>query len=367
MPSAEGEVQFTRRRGVTELIHLPKGTEVSSDSAVFSLLEDAIIPAGEAKSSLVPVRAVHAKTKGWSGNVAPGDIATLGRDGDLVTVANEEATSGGASQGIWFGLLMMASVGLVIIGGIKRIGAAASIIVPAMCGLYVLACIYILVVNAALVPEAFATIFSEALTPEAGFGGIVGSLITGFRRASFSNEAGVGSASIAHSAAATSEPVREGIVALLEPFIDTIIVCTMTGLVIVTTQSMLGDTSGVSGISLTSQAFEVGGHWTFPWVLAVAVTLFAFSTMISWSYYGERAATWLLGEGARVPYKVLFLLCAALGPVFTLGNVLGFSDLMVLGMAFPNILGVVLLSNKVSTALSEYMQKLKSGAFQKSA
>ena len=234
--------------------------------------------------------------------MAPGDISSVSRDGDLVTVANQAATSGGSSQGIWFGLLMMAAVGLVIIGGIKRIGAAASIIVPAMCGLYVLACIYILIVNAALVPEAFATIFSEALTPEAGFGGVVGALITGFRRASFSNEAGVGSASIAHSAAATSEPVR-GIVALLEPFIDTIIVCTMTGLVIVTTQNMLGDTSGVSGISLTSQAFEVGGHWTFPWVLALAVTLFAFSTMISWSYYGERAATWLLGDGARVPTK----------------------------------------------------------------
>ena len=257
-----------------------------------------------------------------------------------------------------FGLVMAVLVAMVILGGIKRIGSIAGIIVPVMCGVYVLAALYILVVNASAVPEAFATMFRSAFTLEAGLGGLIGALIQGFRRAAFSNEAGVGSASIAHSAAATSEPVREGIVALLEPFIDTIIVCTMTGLVVVITgayQSGVGD-----GVEMTAEAFGSVLPW-FPTVLSVAVVLFAFSTMISWSYYGERCAVHLFGEWASLPYKVMFCVATFFGAVFKLGNVLDFSDLMVLGMAFPNILGLLLLSSKVKARLDDYWGRLQSG------
>lgn len=258
-----------------------------------------------------------------------------------------------------YGLVLAFLVGLVVVGGIRRIGTATSVIVPFMCGLYLLAGVWVLIVHAADVPAAVATIVRLAFTPEAGYGGFIGVLVQGFRRASFSNEAGVGSASIAHSAAATSEPVREGIVALLEPFIDTVIVCAMTGIVVVVTGAY---TQGMGdGVQMTSWAFGSVVSW-FPTVLSAAVFLFAFSTMISWSYYGERCTVWLLGERAILPYRLLFLVAVFCGSVFKLGNVLDFSDLMILGMAFPNILGAVLLSGKVKAALDDYMGRLASGA-----
>ena len=260
-----------------------------------------------------------------------------------------------------YGVILAGLVGMVIIGGIKRIGALASMIVPLMCGIYVLAALAVLIVNAAQVPAAFGAIVSEAFNPTAGLGGMFGVLATGFQRASFSNEAGVGSASIAHSAASTDEPVREGIVALLEPFIDTIVVCTMTGLVVVVTG--VYEIEGLNGVLLTSRAFETVLPW-FPVVLSVAVVLFAFSTMISWSYYGERCACYLFGEGAVLPYRVVFVIAVFLGANLKLGSVLDFSDLMVLGMAFPNILGAVMLSGKVKASLDEYLGKLAAGAFE---
>jgi AGCS family alanine or glycine:cation symporter len=171
----------------------------------------------------------------------------------------------------------------------------------------------------------------------------------------------VGSASIAHSAAATDEPVREGIVALLEPFIDTIVVCTMTGLVVVITGAYEG--GGEEGVLMTSKAFATVLPW-FPKVLSLAVFLFAFSTMISWSYYGERCWTFLFGAQFSIIYKVLFLGFVVFGSVLKLGNVIDFSDLMILGMSFPNILGVVLLSGKVSEALKSYWRRYKSGQMQ---
>ncbi|MEC9091746.1 MAG: alanine/glycine:cation symporter family protein [Planctomycetota bacterium] len=259
-----------------------------------------------------------------------------------------------------YGILLAFLVGLVILGGIKRIGTAAGVIVPFMCLIYVLAGLFVIGVNYDKVLPAFGTMLREAFSMQAGFGGLIGTLMVGFKRATFSNEAGTGSASIAHSAAATNEPVREGIVALLEPFIDTIVVCTMTGLVVVITgayQSGAGD-----GVEMTSAAFASVLPW-FPYVLSVAVVLFAFSTMISWSYYGERCAIWLFGESASVPYKFLFLICVFLGAVLNLGNVLDFSDLMILGMAFPNILGLLLLSGKVKRALDDYWQKKENGEF----
>ena len=257
-----------------------------------------------------------------------------------------------------YGLFLAVLVGLVIIGGIKRIGRVASIIVPAMVGIYLMAGLFILVTHADQIAPAFGHIFGEAFSPRAGLGGFLGVLVTGFRRSAFSNEAGVGSAAIAHSAAATTEPVREGIVALLEPFIDTIVVCTMTGLVVVVTGAY--ETGAEEGVLMTSKAFATVLPW-FPKVLSLAVFLFAFSTMISWSYYGERCWTSLFGSRTSIVFKLLFLTCVVLGSVLKLANVVDFSDLMILGMSFPNILGVYILSGKVRRQLDDYWTRYRDG------
>jgi len=266
-----------------------------------------------------------------------------------------------------FGLVLAAFVGLVIIGGIKRIGQVAGAIVPAMCLVYVVAGLVILGANFASIPSAFGTIFSEAFTLDAGFGGFLGVLVTGFRRSAFSNEAGIGSAAIAHSAAATEEPIREGLVSLLEPFIDTIVICTMTGLVVVVSGEYLntfeGADSTARGVLMTSAAFESVIPW-FPYVLAAAVLMFAFSTMISWSYYGERCWVFLFGDGASMVYRVIFLGFVVLGSVLKIGSVLDFSDFMILGMAFPNILGLFLLSGQVKAKLDDYLGRLAKGEFE---
>lgn len=259
-----------------------------------------------------------------------------------------------------YGAMLATAVGLVILGGIKRIGAAASLIVPFMVGVYVLAAIFVLLANAAEVPAAFGRIVAEAFTPEAGYGGFLGVMIIGFQRAAFSNEAGIGSASIAHSAATTKEPVREGVVALLEPFIDTIVVCTMTALVVVVS-GVYTDTAA-DGVVLTSQAFATVLPW-FPTVLAAAVLMFAFSTMISWSYYGDRCVQYLFGDRAVTPYRALFCLVVAIGPAISVDNVVTFSDLMILGMAFPNILGLYFLAGSVKERLDTYLGALGRGDF----
>ena len=266
-----------------------------------------------------------------------------------------------------YGIIMTLLVGIVIIGGIKRIATTAEKIVPVMCGVYVLACLFILFNNASAVPAAFASIVSQAFSPQAAFGGFLGVLVVGFQRAAFSNEAGVGSAAIAHSAAKTPYAVREGIVALLEPFIDTVVVCTMTALVIVITGAYNSTDPVIveliakqEGAALTSEAMksQING---FQYVLGLATVLFAFSTMISWSYYGERCWAWLFGDNASMIYRVIFLFFVMLGSIVSATNVLAFGDLMILGMAFPNILGVLFLSGKVKTALNEYWAKYKSG------
>lgn len=260
-----------------------------------------------------------------------------------------------------YGILLAFLVGVVIIGGIRRIGQVAGFIVPIMCGIYLVAGFFIIATNLDQLWPSLGTIIREAFEPQAGLGGMVGVLVTGFRRAAFSNEAGVGSASIAHSAAATDEPVREGIVALLEPFIDTILVCTMTGLVVVITGAYQGGDN--EGVLMTSKAFATVLPW-FPKVLSLTVFLFAYSTMISWSYYGERCWAFLFGTQFSIVYKALFLGFVVLGSVLKLGNVIDFSDLMILGMAFPNILGALLLSGKVSEALESYWSRYKSGQMQ---
>lgn len=256
-----------------------------------------------------------------------------------------------------YGVSMAGLVGVVILGGIRRIAAVAGYLVPIMCGLYLLAGVVILVVHADRLIDSIGLIVREAFTPRAGIGGMAGVLVIGFQRAAFSNEAGVGSASIAHSAAATHEPIREGIVALLEPFIDTVVVCTMTGLVVVVTGAYLQDDTGVA---LTSMAFASVLPW-FPKVLALTVFLFAYSTMISWSYYGERCWAELWGASSIRVYHALFLVFTFLGPILQLGAVLDFSDLMILGMALPNITGALMLSSKVRTRLDDYWSRFKAG------
>ncbi|MFT5991282.1 MAG: AGCS family alanine or glycine:cation symporter [Bradymonadia bacterium] len=262
-----------------------------------------------------------------------------------------------------FGLGMMAAVGAVILGGIKRIARTAELIVPLMCGMYIVAAMFIVLTNLGELPGAVSAIVSGAFGSEAVQGGAVGVLIVGLQRAAFSNEAGIGSAAIAHSAAKTSHPVREGLVALLEPFIDTVLVCSATGIVIVIS-GVLNDPAlaDADGAVLTMRAFEQTISW-FPLVLTTAICLFAFSTMISWSYYGERCWTSLFGPNSSTAYRIVFLIFVFIGTVSKLTSVLDFSDLMILSMAFPNILGLYIMSNEVAVDLQDYMQKLKDGAF----
>jgi len=267
-----------------------------------------------------------------------------------------------------FGLVMAALVAVVIIGGIKSIGKVAERIVPAMCLIYILACLYVILAHIGAIPELIGLIFTEAFNPQAFGGGLVGVLVIGVQRAAFSNEAGVGSAAIVHSAAKTDEPIREGAVALLEPFIDTIVVCSMTALVILITGAWNNSDwiieQGLAGTQLTSEAFESVLPW-FPYILTLAVVLFAFSTMISWSYYGERCWERLFGGSAIsvYTYKAIFILAVLVGAIVPLGAVLDFSDMMILCMAFPNVLGLILLSPNVRKDLMAYWQRYKSGEF----
>lgn len=266
-----------------------------------------------------------------------------------------------------YGLIMTALVGVVIVGGIRRIAGVADRIVPVMAVVYVLGCLVVILGSVDQIPAALAAIVSQAVSPDAVYGGFVGTLVVGFQRAAFSNEAGAGSAAIAHSAARTRYPVREGIVALLEPFIDTVVICTMTALVINVTGAYhnpaYADLIATNqGAALTSRAFGEHISW-FPYVLSLAVFLFAYSTMISWSYYGERCAVWLWGAGASNYYRAVFLLFVFLGSIITSTNILNFGDLMILGMALPNLLGVYLLSGKVRHALDEYWASYRAGRF----
>ena len=259
-----------------------------------------------------------------------------------------------------FGLVLAMLVGVVIIGGIKSIARVTEKIVPFMASLYVLAALVIIGMNISELGNVIKLIINGAFAPDAAFGGFVGVLIQGFRRATFSNEAGVGSASIAHSAAKTAHPVSEGIVALLEPFIDTVVICSMTALVIIFTG--MYQVEGLEGAQLTSRAFGSTISW-FPYILVVAIFLFAFSTMISWSYYGLKSWTFLFGKSkiSEISYKFIFLLFVVIGSSIKLGAVIDFSDMMILAMAFPNILGMFILSSEVRRDMIAYFEKLKSG------
>lgn len=263
-------------------------------------------------------------------------------------------------NGFWFGIIVSVLVGVVIIGGINSIAKVTGKVVPFMAAVYVIGALAVIIINIENIGPAFSAIFEGAFNPTALKGGVIGVLIVGFQRAAFSNEAGVGSAAIAHSTAKTNHPPSEGFVALLEPFIDTVVVCTLTALVLIFTG--MHEVEGVGGAQLTSQAFASVISW-FPYVLAAAVFLFAFSTMISWSYYGMRAWTYLFGKSnkSEFVYKMLFLIFVVIGSSVSLGAVLDFSDMMILAMSFPNIIGLYILSGEVREDLREYFRKLKAG------
>ena len=269
-----------------------------------------------------------------------------------------------AGYGWLVGLALAFFIGIVIIGGIKRIGEVTSKMVPLMCMFYCGGCLAIIFGNISMVPAMFTEIFRQAFNPDAMWaGGFVGVLTQGVRRASFSNEAGLGSAAIAHAAAKTDKPIREGVVAMIGPFIDTHLVCTMTSLAILITGAHLDPSLGGKGAAITAKAFASLGS-LMPMLLTFAAIIFAYSTAVSWSYYGEKGVEYLFGVGGIIYYRVAYVVVAALGPVLSLGNVIDFSDIMLLSMAFPNIIGMVLLSGKVKGMLQEYLLQYRSGKMQ---
>ncbi|MBT8307302.1 MAG: alanine:cation symporter family protein [Maribacter sp.] len=282
----------------------------------------------------------------------------------------------GGATGVIIGIILAILVGIVIIGGIKKIASVTEKIVPFMAGVYVLASLVIIFANIEYIGDAISMIFAGAFSPEAGLGGVLGVIIVGFQRAAFSNEAGAGSAAIAHSAVKTKYPASEGVVALLEPFIDTVVICTMTALVIIffnmdagafdygnaVGSTVLLNESGtyVGGVDLTSMAYDsvIPG---FRYILTIAIILFAFSTMISWSYYGLQSWKYLFGRGKRadVVYKVLFLMFVVIGAAATLDAVIKFSDAMILALVFPNMIGLLFLFPRVREELEKYVNDIK--------
>ncbi len=281
------------------------------------------------------------------------------------TFAQVFAVTGGAEgplagYGWLFGIVLAGLTGVVVFGGIARIGKVTASLVPAMALIYLLAGVVVLAVNADRVPAAIMAILDGAFSGDAAYGGVLGALIVGFRRAAFSNEAGLGSAAIAHSAVRTREPLTEGFVALWEPFIDTVVICTMTALVIIVSGQYLQ--AGTDGVALTSRAFADVISW-FPYVLTVAVFLFAYSTMITWGYYGEKAVGFLTGESrwAMNLFKAVFLLFTVIGCSMQLGSIVGIADAMLLLMSIPNIIGLYLLMPVVRRELDSYLARLRSG------
>ena len=289
-------------------------------------------------------------------------------------IADSFGMTGGNARTI-IGVIMMVVVGIIIIGGIKRIASVTEKVVPFMAGMYVIACLYIIIINFSLVDDAFGMIIGQAFSPSATVGGFIGVLIQGFRRAAFSNEAGAGSASIAHSAVITSYPASEGIVALLEPFIDTVVICTLTALVIIIFNgdntifeygATVGDGTAVmiqgqelSGAGITSAAFSEYISFSGPF-LTIAVVLFAVSTMISWSYYGLQSWMYVFGKGkvSDLTYKLLFLVFIVIGAAGDMSSVWAFSDAMILALVFPNMIGLFILFPKVRKELEKYLNAI---------
>lgn len=266
------------------------------------------------------------------------------------------------------GLTLAVLTGAVIVGGIRRIGRVTAKVLPAMAFVYVTGALIVILANIGDIPEMFGMIIGGAFSGKALAGGAAGiavrtALVQGVRRACFSNEAGLGSAAIAHSAARTDQPIREGVVALLEPFIDTVVICTMTSLVIIITGTWQTGSAELSGVKMTAAAFESALAGFGQYFMPVAVTLFAYSTLISWSYYGERCVNYIFGRKGILPYKLIFCVMAFLGAVWELAPVVNFADIMLALMVVPNMIAISLLAKQVRKATREYFTKLKAGEF----
>lgn len=294
------------------------------------------------------------------GSLGGGNLFQANQSYEMVLRVTGGADSFFANRGWLFGLLLAVVVGMVIIGGIKSIARVTSKLVPAMGVIYVLSALVIILMNYDKVLDAFELILVGAFSPEGIKGGMLGVMIQGFKRAAFSNEAGIGSAAIAHSAVKTDKPVTEGLVSLLEPFIDTVVICTMTALVIIIT-GMYG-VDNLSGVDMTSAAFESAFSW-FPYILVVAVILFALSTMLSWSYYGLKAWTFLFGHGesTELTFKLIFCAFIVIGCTMQLGPVVNFSDSAIFAMSFANIVGLYMLAPVVKAELKKYFSDLGIG------
>ena len=271
-----------------------------------------------------------------------------------------------AQNPLIFGFIIASLTGVVIIGGVRRIAHITETLVPLMAVIYISASVWILGSNFDMIDDAIALIINEAFSDNAVYGGMLGAIVHGFQRAVFSSEAGIGSSPVAHAPALTKYPVRQGLVALYEPFIDTVVICTMTALVIIITGVFEPDgayaalISAKEGAALTSAAYGTVISW-FPTVLSVSIFLFAFSTMISWSYYGERAWVYLFGSKFSIVYKILFLSLSVVATVVSTGIMVDFSFMLMLAMALPNILGLFILGGDVKKQLEDYMCRLKSG------
>ncbi|OEJ21906.1 D-alanine glycine permease [Streptomyces agglomeratus] len=280
----------------------------------------------------------------------------------LVSVTGgKDGLMGSSAGALFFGILVAALVGIVLLGGIRSIANVTSKLVPAMAGIYIAACLVVILVHVTAVPAAIVTIIEGAFNPEGVAGGVLGALIVGFKRAAFSNEAGLGSAPIAHSAVKTKHPASEGLVALLEPFIDTVVICTMTALTIVIANPASwvqarkdGDPVGVT---ITSDAFGTVMPW-FPYILTVAVMLFAISTVLTWGYYGLKAWTYLFGrsKASELTYKVLYTLFAVAGSLLTLQTLIDMADAVLFMLAVINIIGLYLLAPVVKRELNSFLE-----------
>lgn len=267
------------------------------------------------------------------------------------------------------GVVLSILTAVVIIGGIRRIGQVTSKLVPFMGAIYILGSLFVIFTHAGHIPDVISMVFTHAFTGTAAVGGFAGAAVRevmkqGVRRACFSNEAGLGSAPIAHSAASTNEPIREGVVALLGPFIDTIVICSMTAFVILVSDQWTGDTTGVE---LTAKAFDTALPGFGSYFVPIAVFLFAYSTLLSWSYYGERGISYMLGEKSLILYKVVFCLLAIVGAIWKIDPVLNFSDIMLALMAIPNIIALYLLFPKLKKESKSYFQRLANGEFERGA
>ena len=292
------------------------------------------------------------------GTLGGGNMVQANQAFDMV----KTTIPGSEEYALWIGVAFAISVGFVIVGGIKSIARVTDKMIPALVVVYCGFALVIIGMNISHIGEAFSLIFNGAFSPDGMKGGFLGVMMMGFRRAAFSNEAGIGSASIAHSTSKTNKPVTEGMVSLLEPFIDTVVVCTMTALVLVFT-GFATDPQGLNGSALTAAAFRSVFPWT-DWILLICIVLFAYATMISWSYYGMKSWAYLFGDKwwIKQSFNLLFLFCTVLGTVSSFGAVVDFSDMMILGMAFPNLIGLWVLKDEVKRELQKYFAERKNVA-----